>query len=56
MPKYGNIRPASKRFGETLFCMVLTIIITLFVDVEYMLTPEYAERNIIFKIVFLIAS
>ena len=56
MPKYGNIVPAVKRFGHTLLCMIITIVITMYIDINYMLTPEFAERHILFKTAFLIAA
>ena len=56
MPKYGNIWPACKRFGETLLCLVLFSIVHELIDVKYMLTPEFAAENIAFKVFFLILS
>ena len=56
MPKYGNFRPAIKRFVESLFCMGLLSLLQAVIEPKYMLTDKFADENIAFKVVFLIAS
>ena len=56
MPLFGNFLPALRRFGETIFCLVLLTTLTAHLDIDYLLTAEFGQRNIAFKIAYLIAS
>ena len=56
MPRFGNVVPAFRRFIETWICITILLILNSQIDREYMLTPEFADESIFYKVAFLIAS
>lgn len=56
MPRFGNFLPAFRRFIETWACIGILVLLSAKVKPGYMLTPDFADESIMFKVLFLIAS
>ena len=56
-PTFGRAKLSFfERFGEAILKVAITIWLEKYIDVEYMKTVEFSERNLLFKVPFLIGA
>ena len=56
MPRFGNVLPAFRRFIETWACIGILVLLSAKIKPDYMLTPDFANKSIMYRVSYLIAS